>query len=66
MSVVLVEDPDLVPLCPHCGRELSEIVATIPAASGSSKFKFGKRTVYACPMCRKALGVSERKGFWAG
>ena len=66
MPVVLIEDTDLVPLCPHCNRELSEIVATIPSATGSSRFTFGKRAVYACPRCRKALGVSERKGFWAG
>lgn len=66
MPIVLTEDPDLIPLCPHCSRALSEIVAAIPTASGSGKFKFGKRTVYACPACRKALGITERKGFWAG
>jgi len=66
MPVVIVEDPDLVPLCPHCGHELNEIVGTMPTAQGSSAFKFGKRIIYACPRCRKALAISQRKGFWAG
>jgi uncharacterized protein YbaR (Trm112 family) len=66
MPVTVTEDPDLVPLCPHCGQELNVIAASTPAVQGSSAFTFGKRTVYACPSCRKALGVSQRKGFWAG
>ena len=66
MPVVVTEDPDLVPLCPHCGRELTEIVATSPKAQGSSSFTFGKRYVYSCPSCRKVLGLTQRKGFWAG
>lgn len=66
MPIIVREDPDLVPLCPHCSRELSEIVATAPPASGSTSFKFGIRTVYACPTCRKVLGLSQRKTFWSG
>lgn len=66
MPVIVTEEPDLVPLCPHCSQELNEIVASTPTAQGSAAFKFGKRTVYACPSCRKALGISQRKGFWAG
>ncbi len=65
-DVVVTEDLDLVPLCPHCNRELNEIVATSPKASGSAAFTFGKRHVYACPSCRKFLGITQRKGFWAG
>ncbi|MBT8214458.1 MAG: hypothetical protein KJP12_04470 [Acidimicrobiia bacterium] len=66
MSVVVREDPQLIPLCPHCSAELNEIVATMPRAQGSGSFTFGKRTVYACSRCRKVLGFSQRKGFWAG
>lgn len=66
MPVTISEDPELVPLCPHCNLELHEITAATPVARGSAAFKFGKRTVYACPSCRKALGISQRKGFWAG
>ena len=66
MAVVIVEEPNLVPLCPHCNRELNEIVAATPTVSGSAAFRFGKRHVYACPSCHKALGITHRKGFWAG
>lgn len=66
MPVMISEQPELVPLCPHCNHELGEIVATTARGQGSAAFMFGKRTVYACPSCRKALGVSHRKGFWMG
>ena len=66
MAVVIVEEPDLVPLCTHCNKELNEIVAATPTATGSTAFRFGKRHIYACPSCRKALAISQRKGFWAG
>ena len=66
MPVMIREEIDLVPRCPHCNGELNEIVATTATTAGSSQFRFGKRYVYACPSCRKALGVSHRKGFWAG
>lgn len=66
MRITVSEDPDLVPRCPHCGADLTEISATSVAAHGSATFRFGKRTVYACPSCLKVLGFSQRKGFWAG
>ena len=66
MPVMIVEDPALVPLCPHCNRELNEIIGTTPRGRGQAAFMFGRRTVYACPTCRKVLGISHRKGFWAG
>ena len=66
MPVVITEDPDLVPLCPHCSEELREIIGTTPRAQGTASFMFGKRTVYACPSCRNVLGISARTGFWAG
>ncbi len=54
------EKPDITPLCPHCGAALN-LVYCRPLTS-----TFGKRYIYFCPACRKALGVSHRKGFWMG
>ena len=66
MQVTIKEDHDLFPRCPHCDAELTEISATTAAAQGSRSFTFGKRYVYACPTCKKFLGLSQRKGIWAG
>ena len=63
---IVNENPNLVPLCPHCEAPLNEVDARTVSAVGSSSFQFGKRYIYACPSCRKALGISHRKGFWAG
>ena len=54
------EDDSKVPVCPHCERELSEILAR------RLKSTLGVRYVYFCRDCRKVLGVSHRKGFWMG
>jgi hypothetical protein len=62
----IVETPDLTPVCPHCEAELREIAATATPVRGRGSFSWGKRYVYACPDCRRLLGVSHRKGFWAG
>ena len=65
---VVRESPDLVPLCPHCALPLDEIKSRVVRTAGRSspEFRFGKRYIYACPSCHKALGISHRKGFWAG
>lgn len=60
------EELDLVPLCPHCEAQLDEVRARKITAVGTPSFLFGKRFIYACPSCHKALGISHRKGFWAG
>lgn len=60
------ESPDLVPLCPHCKNTLNEVLARKVNAVGTASFSFGKRYIYSCPNCGKALGISHRKGFWAG
>ena len=52
--------PDAPPLCPHCEKELKQLNAA------KLESTFGVRYVYSCPECRKALGVSQRKGFWMG
>lgn len=60
------EAPNLVPLCPHCDARLDEVRARQVSAVGTTSFLFGKRYIYACPSCARALGISHRKGFWAG
>lgn len=67
---VIKQDPNLVPLCPHCEEPLNEVKAreapVTGKVEGSVGFRWGKRSIYACPRCNKALGISHRKGFWAG
>lgn len=65
-TVTIRENRRLVPLCPHCDRPLTTIDAREIAATGTLASRFGKRYIYACPACNKALGVSHRKGFWMG
>ncbi len=62
----IIEDQELVPFCPHCGARLEQVFGRTVGARGSAQFRFGKRYIYSCPSCRKALGISHRKGFWAG
>ena len=49
----VVTRDDLLPLCPHCSVELSEIVARAVEShpAGSSE------VVYFCPHCRRLLGI---------
>ena len=65
---VVKESFDLVPLCPHCESPLNEVEARTVRTTGrgTAQFRFGKRYIYACPACHKALSISHRKGFWAG
>ena len=60
MPITVNEDPDLIPRCPHCGAELSEMSSTPLQPQGSFTFRIGKRHVYVCPFCRKILGFSQR------
>ena len=48
------------PLCPHCGKEVHQVLCRELTSV------FGKRYIYFCPLCKKVLGVSHRKGFWMG
>lgn len=50
-----------VPICPHCGQPLQDILSQ--KLSGSL---LGKRYVYFCSLCKKVLGISHRKGYLAG
>ena len=47
-------------VCPHCEKTLGTLHAV------KTRSKFGVRYVYACGLCRKVLGVSQRKSFWMG
>jgi len=51
---------DLVPVCPWCEKEMHRLLARNLTSSLLSR-----RTVYCCPHCRKAIGISHRKGFLA-
>lgn len=58
--IELQQRDDVRPLCPHCSTELRTVWYQ------RLKGVFGKRFIYFCGTCRKALGVSHRKGFWMG
>lgn len=51
---------DVEPVCPHCERNFEAVwFQELPGFAG-------RRYVYFCGRCRKALGVSHRKGFFMG
>ena len=58
--IELKQKEDVKPLCPHCEVQLTEMWFQ------ELRGMFGKRYVYFCAQCQKALGVSHRKGFWMG
>ena len=58
--ITLKEKNGVQPLCPHCCEPLSEVWFR------ELKGVLGKRYVYFCSKCSKALGVSHRKGFFMG
>ena len=58
--ITIEEHNDVTPLCPHCNEPAHTI--HYRALSGL----LGKRYVYFCGLCRKVLGISQRKGFWMG
>ena len=61
MSKLPVEERgDFRPLCPHCEREMDRLLARLLTSSFLSR-----RLIYCCPHCRKAIGVTHRKGLWA-
>jgi hypothetical protein len=57
MNKIRVEERnDIAPLCPHCDEEIQTVWLR------KLDSFFGKRYVYFCPLCRKVLGVTHRKG----
>ena len=58
--IELEKREDVPPICPHCEGEIRKLL--MQEISNT----FGRRYVYYCPVCRKVIGVSHRKGFWMG
>ena len=58
--ISITERPDVTPLCPHCEQPIGELWVQ------ELQSFLGRRYLYFCSGCRKALGVSHRKGFWMG
>lgn len=56
----LKESLDTTPICPHCSAPLEEVWFR------ELRGRLGRRYLYFCPRCHKALGVSHRKGFFMG
>jgi len=56
----IVETTTETPICPHCEKHIDRVLAK------KIKGKLGVRYLYFCSHCKKALGVSHRKGFWMG
>lgn len=52
----VVRREDLVPVCPNCEAELSEIYMRKPRGS----FGIGRGFVFFCPECRKVMGCGTQ------
>ena len=50
-----VKREDLLPVCPHCERELTEV----HTKSKGSPLIQGNNIVFFCPHCRKVLGFGQ-------
>jgi uncharacterized protein with PIN domain len=53
----IVKRDDLVPLCSHCSRELTEVYSK----SKGVPFIQGTNILYFCPHCRKVLGFGQSR-----
>ena len=51
------ERDDLVPVCPHCSKELNEVYRKSKGAG----FVVGRNSVFFCPHCRKVLGFAQSR-----
>jgi len=50
-----VKREDLLPVCPHCEKELKEV----HTKSRGAPFIQGEKIVFFCPHCRKILGFGH-------
>jgi hypothetical protein len=55
--LTVVERDDLVPVCPHCEEELTEVYAK---AKGFALFE-GRTALFFCPHCLKVLGFGQSR-----
>lgn len=53
----VLERHDLLPLCPHCSKELNEVYRR----SRGIGFFVGRNNVFFCPHCQKVLGVGQSR-----
>jgi uncharacterized protein with PIN domain len=51
----VVKRDDLMPLCPHCAKELTQVYTR----SKGVPIVQGQNVVYFCPHCRKVLGFGQ-------
>lgn len=54
----VVRREDLDPVCPHCGKNLTEVYAK---SRGPGWFLLPRNTIYFCPHCRKVLGLAQSR-----
>ena len=54
----VVHREDLDPICPHCGKALTEVYYK---ARGPGWFLFPSNAIYFCPHCRKVLGLGQSR-----
>ena len=55
MELIKADDRDN-PICPHCEKELTQVVAK---QFDKSWLKATEKFVYSCPHCKKVLGVGQ-------
>jgi hypothetical protein len=55
MKIPVMKDDNVIVLCPHCAKELKELIER-PVQGGL----ITNKSVYACGNCRKAIPVSSR------
>ena len=53
----VIKRNDLMPLCSHCSKELTEVYAK----TEGSGFVVGKDVMYFCPHCLKVLGLAQSR-----
>jgi hypothetical protein len=53
----VVKRDDLVPLCPHCGKELTEVYMKTKGLG----FIEAHNVLYFCPHCLKVLGFGQSR-----
>ncbi len=55
MAKIEIVDTEELPKCPHCGKELNEVLKN---TTGS----FTQHVAYICPHCKKLLSIGYNSG----
>jgi hypothetical protein len=53
----VVDKEDIVPVCPHCSKELTEVYRKARGAG----LIVGRDNVFFCPHCLKVLGFGQSR-----